>query len=192
MVIAFCLTLSSMVIDRFLKMLSKFEKYTDLNKEYASRVYKGFLLKYLNSGFLVLLLNLRVRVTSNLSLGRYDDLTPNWYATIGYSVIFTICLKFVSLFCWTLYRFIYRPMIRCCDRGCSCNARNTKKGSMSEYIALYMGSEYDIDFSYTEILKTMLICMTFGPILPLVYPVSFIHLFLLYWRDKLLRKSKNT
>lgn len=188
MLIAFCLTFASMLIDRYLKVLSNFEKYTDLNKEYASRVYKGFLLKYLNSGVLILLLNLKIRITSNFSIGQYDDLTPIWYATIGYSVVFTLCLKFVSLVCWTGYRFFFQPSKRCMDRGCGFDASKTKKKSMTEYIALYMGAEYDIDFSYTEALKTVLICMTFGPILPIVYPISLIHLMFLYWRDKILRK----
>lgn len=187
--IAFLLTLSSMVIDKFLKFLSEFEKYTDLNEQYTSRVYKGFLLKYLNSGFLILLLNLRLKVSSGSSIGNYDDLTPNWYSTIGYSVIFTYVLKFVSLFVWTLMRCVIPGTSRCCDRSCTCDMKKTRKKSMAEYIAIYMGSEYDFDFSYTEILKTLLIMMTFGPMLPIIYVISFVHLLLLYWRDKILRNS---
>lgn len=184
--IAFLLTVSSMIIDKVLKFLSHFEKYTDLNEEYTSRVYKGFLLKYLNSGFLILLLNLRFKVTTNTSLGNYDDLTPNWYSTIGYSVIFSFALKFISLFVWTFYRCFVPGLRKCCDRSCTCDMKKTKTKSMADYIAVYMGAEYDFDFSYTEILKTLLIMMTFGPMLPIVYIIAFFHLILLYWRDKIL------
>lgn len=187
--IAFLLTLSSMIIDKVLKFLSVFEKYTDLNEQYTSRVYKGFLLKYLNSGFLILLLNLKLKVSKDSSLGKYDDLTPNWYSTIGYSVIFTFVLKFISLFVWTFYRCFVPRLKRCCDRSCTCSMKKTRTKSMGDYIAIYMGAEYDLDFSYTEVLKTMLIMMTFGPMLPIIYIIAFIHLFLLYWRDKILRKK---
>ena len=60
---------------------------------------------------------------------------------------------------------------------------------MYDYSELYMGKVYDIDYSYTEILKTLFVSMTFGPILPIIYVISFIHLFLLYWRDKLYGKN---
>lgn len=186
--IAFLLTVSSMMIDKLLKLLSGFEKYTDLNSQFSSRIFKGFVMKYGNSGLIILVINLKIRLFSSVSLGRYDDLTPTWYATIGYSVVFTYLLKFLTLIGWTVYRVLVPCLKRCCDRGCSNDMRKTKKSTMAEYIALYTGMDYDIDYSYTEILKTLFVCMTFGPILPIIYVISLVHLILLYYRDKVYSK----
>lgn len=187
-IIAVLLTISSMAIDKLLKSLSSFEKYTDLNEMFSSRILKGFLMKYGNSGVLIFIINLKIRLFSSLALGTYDDLTPNWYATIGYSVVFTYILKFFTFIGWTFYRAFVPWCRRKCDRGCSNNIAKTKKKTMAEYIALYMGNEFDIDYSYTEILKAMFVCFSFGTILPIVYVISFIHLILLYYRDKVYSK----
>lgn len=92
------------MIDKLLKLLSGFEKYTDLNSQFSSRIFKGFLMKYGNSGLIILVINLRIKMLGNFSFGRYDDLTPTWYATIGYSVVFTYMLKLFTLIGWTVYR----------------------------------------------------------------------------------------
>ena len=186
--IAFILTFSSMVIDKLLKVLSGFEKYTDLNSKFSSRIFKGFLMKYGNSGLIILIINLKITIFGSQALGNYDDLTPNWYATIGYSVVFTYMLKLLSLLGWTFLRAFSPWKSRCCDRGCSSDIGKTKKKTMADYIALYTGADYDIDYSYTEILKTLFVCMTFGNILPIVYVISFIHLILLFYRDKVYSK----
>ena len=186
--IAVILTISSMMIDKLLKSLSAFEKYTDLNSKFSSRVLKGFLMKYGNSGVIIFVINLKIRFFSNFSFGNYDDLTPSWYATIGYSVVFTYMLKFFSLIGWTIYRAFVPWLKRKCDRGCGSDIGKTKKETMADYIALYMGNDYDIDYSYTEILKTLFVCLTFGTILPIIYIISFIHLILLYYRDRIYSK----
>jgi hypothetical protein len=186
--IAIILTVSSYVVDATLAALSKFEKYTDLNKEYASRILKGFLMKYANSGLLILVINLRVKILTNDPFGRYDDLTPNWYITVGYSVIFAYVLKFVSLIFATFLKAFLPWMFRCCDRGCSSNMKNTKKKTLGEYVNLYLGPLFDIDNSYTEILKTVFVMATFGPMIPFIYPVSLLHIGLLFLRDKILSK----
>ena len=186
--IALILTISSYVVDATLVGLSKFEKYTDLNMEYASRILKGFLMKYANSGLLIMVINLRVKIFSSDPFGKYDDLTPNWYVTVGYSVVFAYVLKFIALIIFTFLR-VFLPCIgRCCDRGCSSDVKNTKMKTMGEYINLYSGPLFDIDNSYTEILKTVFVMATFGPMMPIIYFISLVHIGLLFLRDKLLSK----
>lgn len=125
--IALMLTISSMLIDKLLKTLSAFEKYTDLNAKFSSRILKGFVLKYGNSGLIIFVINLKINLFGDISFGQYDDLTPNWYATIGYSVIFTYLLKLFTLLGWTIYRAFVPWLKRSCDRSCSGDISKTKK-----------------------------------------------------------------
>ena len=185
--IAVLLTMSSIIIDKLLHILSGFEKYTDLNSKYSSRILKGFVMKYANSGIIILIINLKIKLGSK-TLGRYDDMTPTWYVTIGYSVVFTYILKIISLLIWTFLRVTLPWLKRCCDRGCSNDVKKTKKKTLADQIALYTGMQFDIDRCYTDVLMNIFICMTFGTFLPIVYVISLIYLILLYYRDKILRE----
>lgn len=184
------ITISSFVVDLLLKNLSTFEKYTDLNMEYASRILKAFLMKYANSGLLIMVINLRIKIFTEDPFGNYDDLTPNWYVTVGYSVIFAYILKVVTLIGFTFLRFFVPWMRRCCDRGCTNDVSKTKKSTLGDYINLYIGPIFDIDNSYTEILKTLFVMATFGTMMPIIYVISLIHITLLFIRDKILSKPK--
>jgi len=185
---AVVLMVASIIIDRSLKALSLFEKHTDLNEEYKSRIVKGSFLKFLNSGVLIVFINYRYHFIGGAALGNYDDVTPVWFVNIGYSIVLATFLKFVLLIFWTVYRSFLPCCGRCMDRSCTCNYRSTKKATLKEYLALYTGGDFDIDYSYSEIIKTVLACMLFGSILPIIYVISVLHLLLLFWRDKIYRK----
>ena len=129
--IAVLLTVSSMILDKLLHILSGFEKYDDLNSKYSSRILKGFIIKYANSGIIILFINLKIKL-GNKSLGRYDDMTPTWYVTVGYSVVFTYVLKIISLLIWTFLRVILPWLKRFCDRGCSNDMNKTKKKTLAD------------------------------------------------------------
>lgn len=90
---------------------------------------------------------------------------------------------------WVFLRMMNPCMKRCCDRGCTCNVKKTKKKTLIDYIALYTGEEFDIDNSYTDILKNVFISMSFGSVLPISYVISAIYLIILYYRDKILSKA---
>jgi len=185
---AIVLTIASLVIDRSLKMLSSFEKHTDLNEESKSRIVKGTVLKFLNSGVLIVFINYRFHFFGNTSLGNYDDVTPIWFLNIGYSIVLAAFLKLIMLIFWTGFRAFMPWCSRCCDRGCTCNYRKTRRKTLKDQLLLYTGMEFDIDFSYSETIKVMLTCMMFGSILPIIYVISVLHLIILFWRDKIFCK----
>ena len=195
--IAIVLTVTSMTLDYLLQGknyffeilgLSRFEKYSDQNEEFSSRVIKGFVLKFINSGVLVIFINYRIRFSKTIKIGNYDDFTPSWFVNIGYSVILAHILRIFSLLFWTVYLKLVPGLRRCWDRSCSCNKKNTKKKTLKAYIDLYMGSYYDIDYSYTEIINVLFVSFLFGTVLPIIYLISIFHLLLLFWKDKIMRK----
>jgi hypothetical protein len=147
-------------------------------------------MKFANSGLLIMVINLRVRLFTADPFGQYDDLTPNWYVTVGYSVIFAYILKFITLIGFTFLRIFLPWLRRCCDRSCTSDMQKTKKSTLGDYINLYVGPIFDIDNSYTEILKTIFVMATFGTMMPIIYVISLIHITLLFIRDKVLSKKK--
>ena len=180
---AIVLTCTSVLVNILLQFLSAFEKYSDLNEEVTSRILKSFFLKFLNTALLVLFINSRTSLTN----GNYDDMTPIWYDSIGYAITLTFILKIAGLFVWTVVRLCAPFLVRCLDRSCRCpGARRTKKSTQAELENLYSGMEWDIDFSYSEVLMSVFVCMTYSPVMPIFFVVGIFHLVVLYWRDKLL------
>ena len=187
---AIVLAIAAVVIDQTLKCLASFESHTDLNQEFVSKIIKGSFLKFINSGVVIIFINYRYHFIGGVEIGSYDDVTPTWFINIGYSIVLTFIFKILSLLFWTLYRFLVPCCSRCYDRSCTCNKKTTRKDTLREYLSLYTGTIFDIDYSYSEIIKTVLICLLFGSILPVMYIIGVVHLTILYWRDKIL--SKNT
>jgi len=144
-------------------------------------------LKYMNAGLMILFLNYRLRINATTKLGNYDDLTPSWYTTIGYSVTLTLFLKIFSIVFWALLGCCTSCTNKCLDTGCTCDMRRTKKRTLKEYINLYTGYDFNIDFSYTEIINTIYVSFTFGPVLPIIYYVAILHLLTVLFRDKIQR-----
>lgn len=60
------------------------------------------------------------------------------------------------------------------DRGWSNNMRlkngkpNTKKETQEDYEILYTGPDFPLDISYAEALKTLFVCITLSPLMPML------------------------
>ena len=55
-----------------------------------------------------------------------------------------------------------------------------------EYLALYIGPEFDIGTRYSMILTTLFVTLVYSSGMPLLYVVCFFYFFILYWIDKLM------
>jgi len=75
---------------------------------------------------------------------------------------------------------------RCCDRGCTCDERRTKKITQTEYEELNKGPKFDMEFRYSSVLYVIWVTMTYSSGLPILYFVAVIYFFVTYWVDKFL------
>ena len=75
---------------------------------------------------------------------------------------------------------------RCCDRGCSCNARKTKKFLQSDYENINTGTDFLFEFRYSQVLTVVFVTFMYSSGLPILYPCAFLTFFISYWFDKLL------
>jgi hypothetical protein len=48
--------------------------------------------------------------------------------------------------------------------------------SFSEYVDMYSGTEYNLSLRYVQIIKFVFISFTYGPIIPMVWPLTFVAL----------------
>jgi len=60
----------------------------------------------------------------------------------------------------------------------------TRSRTISKYFKIYAGPEYDIHFRYAELEMICYICFLFGPGIPIVFPLGFICLCIIYMIEK--------
>lgn len=158
---------------------------------YESRIFKGFLLKYLMTCLLTLLINFRIQIShinnENFYLGDFDDISPLWFKSIGYSLMMTFLLKIFASLMFPTARIILNASKRFYDRKFKCSGLDsTRKKTHNDLENLYMEPNYNLDFHYTEMLNIIFVGLTLGPLMPAIYYVAVLYLIVLFWKDKFL------
>lgn len=133
---------------------------------------------------LTIFINFRLRLGETTYLGDFDDFTPAWFKSIGYSLTMTLILKIIAAVCFAFCRKMMNVIPRIWDRGCGCQMGITKKKIHKDYEVLYTDSDFNIDFSYTEVINIVFVCMTLSPLLPYIFYIAVVYLVVVYWRDK--------
>lgn len=134
---------------------------------------------------LTIFINFRLRLSNSTYLGDYDDFTPSWFKAIGYSLGLTFLLKMFAIILVFIFRVTFISLRRCRDRGWSCSGTSTRTTVQADYERLYINPEFDIDFSYTEIINVIFVAMTLSPLLPYIFYIAWLYLVVLYWKDKI-------
>ena len=81
--------------------------------------------------------------------------------------------------CW--YSFV-----RCRDRKCTCNSRRTRKLVQEDYENLNTGTEFMLEFRYSNMLTVLTVAFLYSGGMPVLYPVAAFYFFFTYWTDKCL------
>lgn len=184
-VIIFILNYCNDIISRF---LSIFEAHNNVNEMDSSNMLKSFFFKLFNTAFLVLIINCRVSFeygSNNMFLGDYDELTVNWFLSIGLSILLTIFWETVLYpFTHVIYALLIK-LKRCLDRGCSRNPRKTKRKLQTEYEALYTDSPFFMVTYLTRAVVIIWIGLFYCSGMPFMFFLVAFYLFILFWTTKI-------
>ena len=105
----------------------------------------------------------------------HSDFDQEWYENVGQQIVFTIILQifmpYVQFFVAWFTKFAFRFL----DSKCSVYAKipNTKCITIQQYVNTYAGPEATLHFRYSQILNLIMITMTYGTAMPLLYPIAF-------------------
>ena len=168
--------------------ISKYEKkHTIPEMQYTAARNNAFI-SFVNLGLAGLLVNLKMpfSMPQNFPLlqGQYDEFSVEWYRLLGSSLCVQLALLIVSNHAAKLVKVLIKQTQRCWDRGCTCNRRRTKRLSQSEYEKINFGSDFNVETKYASMLLVVLMAMTFGPGLPIMYLIAMVYFFVTYWVDK--------
>ena len=92
-----------------------------------------------------------------------------------------------------MFFFVYWPMqkfFKCRDQGTCCKAQTypevTQCKTIQAYIELYRGEDFLIFYQYAHILIVVFMCFMFGPVMPILFPLGFVAIIVLFVSDRLL------
>ncbi|KAL4505499.1 hypothetical protein ABPG72_002561 [Tetrahymena utriculariae] len=185
-----CIVVINVIIQFLFQSLSQFEKHKLLDDQLKSFIIKTFVAQFINTGLILLLTNINFDITTTGTLqflfgGNYDDLSPEWFKNVGSVIILTLLINVVTAPMVSSFFVFLKALFKCCDRGCSLDETKTKKSTVNEWVEFYTGPEFMISFRYSQILGICFIGMLYSGGIPILYFVSFLHLTVLYWLDKI-------
>lgn len=156
-----------------------------------SYTFKRAFLLILNMGVIMILLNINFNQTlfnsqdiSFLFTGKYDDFTADWYSNIGAVIILTMIFNIAFPIIELLLVSVVKGLKKCWDTRC-CRVP-TSCESKKQFISLYSEDIFPIGERYAYLIATFIVSLAFCGVIPILIPVTFISVFLLYFADKVL------
>lgn len=167
--------------------LIAWERHWNKTSELLSRALYLFLLQFVNTGVLILLLN--AYISTDFSMfrgGEYEDFLPAWYGTVGVAITLTMTINIVLPHITPLLFTLFNSCARCYDRSCTCNRSRTRKLTQTELNLLQLGPELVLDERYAQAFNAIFVCMCYSIGMPLLLPILLVTMLVTYWVDKLL------
>ena len=155
-----------------------------------SRILKGFMLKYISTCFLTLIVSLRVQ-NGHLTISSFDDFTPTWFKGVGYNLLMAFFFKALLTPLVEFFLVLLAALKRFWDRKLSCDMSKTRTKTQLAYQKVYTDDPFELDFCYTDQINIIFICITLSAVLPLMIPVCFLNLLALYWKDKVISSHRS-
>eukprot|EP00347_Sterkiella_histriomuscorum_P019608 403340984 len=188
---AVLITILNVVITEVLIRLSRFQKFHTKTEEKASSTIKMFLIQFINTGLVILLVNAKVTEVTlpdffPLLGGEFQDFTVEWYRVVGTTICLTMMINVIAPHIGAFIKIFIKSFKRCVDRGCTCNKRKTKKLLQDEYNEVYSGPEFLIEVRYAQVMTSIFITMIYSSGMPILYLVAMTQFFMMYWVDKFL------
>lgn len=145
-----------------------------------------FIMAFINSGLVIQLVYFKwiPGTTVPLVLNKYDSFSTEWYREIGSTIVITMMLMVISPHIVRLLEECFDSSRRCYDRSCTCDRRHTRKLVQEDYENINTGSEFMLEFRYSNMLTVLAIAFLYSGGMPILYPVAAIYFFVTYWIDK--------
>jgi hypothetical protein len=169
-----------------------FEKHQSLDRMQTSNMVRVFLLKFVNTGCLVLLYG--QEWLQRLVQIRFDDASEfnvAWYATGGTSLMITMLLSIISPHVGGFVGYLrHRSKILRLEKSLTSNLETNDSHrvwyTQEELNDFYRGPEFTINYRYSQVLVTMYICWMYALSMPVMPIFGAISSYISYWVDKFL------
>ena len=168
--------------------MTKLEGYQSKPEEVYASAINMTIMAFINSGLTIQLVYFRWIPGYDLPLllNKYSTFSQEWYQEIGSIIVITVCLMVFIPHLSNIAQQLLYGCLRCCDRGCSCDDRKTRKLVQEDYENINTGNEFMLEFRYSNMLTIISVSFLYSGGMPFLYPVVAAFFFCTYWVDKCL------
>lgn len=145
-----------------------------------SQITNGvFIAQFLNTGFVLLLVNANMTehspkfITRYIQSGQFRDYVPLWYSEVGGKILQTMIINSIMPYITLTVACVLPKVMIMRD---STDPHKTKKTSMAQFKLLHSGKDYIIHFKFANVLNVIYITMMYGIGMPLLFPVAAFNL----------------
>lgn len=170
----------------------KFEKHQSLDQMETSNMVRVFLLKFVNTGCLVLLYGQKwLQRLVRIKFEDDSEFNVDWYATGGTSLMIVMLMNIIAPHVGSFVSYFrHRAKIRRLERNLTSD--NATRDSyrvwytQEELNEVYKGPPFKLNYRYSQVLVTLYVCWMYAISMPLMPVFGAISCYLSYWIDKFL------
>lgn len=200
---SFVLVLVNTFLYRFLRSIVSFERHHSASDEVLSVALKLSFAQYINTGLLSLIVygdlaSVGVNnaffgrvgsVTFGIFTGVFTDVSSAWYAAVGASTLFTMCIYILGDQAYIGVRILLKRLSQLWDqRTAPCKFMSgsiTHKDLQVELDQLYIKIRFPFEGYISSLLTLVFVCMTYSSTMPLMNIICFTSLSVLFIVNKL-------
>mmetsp|Transcript_6817 Transcript_6817/g.14782 ORF Transcript_6817/g.14782 Transcript_6817/m.14782 type:complete len:695 (-) Transcript_6817:1682-3766(-) len=169
-----------------------FEKHQSLDHMETSNMVRVFLLKFINTGCLVLLYGQKwLQNLVGISFDDATDFNVEWYATGGTSLMIVMFMNVFAPHGGSFVKYLrQRAKIRRLERNLT-EDKETKDSqkvwyTQEELNDFYRGPSFRLHYRYSQVLVTIYVCWMYAISMPLMPLFGAVSCYVSYWVDKFL------
>ena len=169
------------ILKMAIKWIGNFQRNKTTTQRSISVAKNTFFALYFNTALLLLFVNGKIRIFANIHLNQdnsiarsdYDEL---WYATVGVAITSIMCYNIIIPHLKPLLTFAILPIKR---------AFHGDGLTQYELDSFYLTEKFEMEQKCAQFMQTIAVTLTFSAGIPILFPIAFISLILMFWSDKI-------
>jgi Calcium-dependent channel, 7TM region, putative phosphate len=177
------------VLQHVMLYFAKYEKHESLSAKVFSEMRKLFLVLFVNTAVIVLIININLQSISSYTLiglgnGNYSDFTSSWFVIVGAGFAVTIVVQTCTM---TFMPLLTSSLMRVCRKR---SARHIKTQEILN--TAYEYPDFSLSMRLAQCTMIVFACLLYSSGVPFLNILAFFYFLVAYWVDKyvLLRYSK--
>lgn len=167
-----------------LQRMTEYQKSHSLDQQQREIAIQVFVLKFINTGGVLLLLNSKeIQDLLGVQISQHGNFVAEWFWTTGLSLLLVMLLNVVSPVAPGLQMYVQKLRAqRKAARG------HLGLGFVTQEAAnlIFMGPEFPVSIRYSAILVTFFVCFVYAAAMPLLLLIGALTFYVGYWVDKFL------
>ena len=151
-----------------------------------------FYTTFFQTGLLCVIASLEMResrfgIADELFSGIYSDLNAGWFKDVGYVICYNSAFNavwpIIEFFMWYSIRHVRRMSDQ--KKFWPSDVPRPRQSTMFGFLAIYDGPIFLVHFKYAFILNVVFITFFYGAIMPILFPIAWVAIFILYSVERL-------